>query len=226
MIRAATAIGCIICAACLMAQSAEHKQGVALYQQKNYQEAVTTLQSAAKNEVPDSSDFKESALLIGQSLFMLNQGPKAIPWLEKVGPLNEANYMLGYAYLLNHEPEKSEMAFARLFNQQPDSAGGHLVAGQMLLKQEYENEAENEIKKALAIDPRLPEAHFILGEIAIHRGQTDDGLAEMSKELELNPNFFMAWYRRGDAYTRQDKWDAAVPDLQRAIWLKQTYSGP
>jgi len=36
----------------------------------------------------------------------------------------------------------------------------------------------------------------------------------------------MAWYRRGDVYTRQEKWDAAIPDLQRAIWLNPDFSGP
>ena len=36
----------------------------------------------------------------------------------------------------------------------------------------------------------------------------------------------MAWYRRGDAYTRLEQWDVAVPDLQRAIWLNPDFSGP
>jgi tetratricopeptide (TPR) repeat protein len=36
----------------------------------------------------------------------------------------------------------------------------------------------------------------------------------------------MAWYRLGDAYTRQGKWGTAIPDLQRAIWLNPDFSGP
>jgi tetratricopeptide (TPR) repeat protein len=36
----------------------------------------------------------------------------------------------------------------------------------------------------------------------------------------------MAWYRLGDVYTRQEQWDLAIPNLQRAVWLNQNFSGP
>ncbi len=92
-------------------------------------------------------------MLIGQSYFQLGQAPKAIPWLEKVPNVNEANYMLGYAYLQANRANDSEVAFARLFALNPASAGAHLLAGQMMLKKEYEAQAEDELQKALALDP-------------------------------------------------------------------------
>lgn len=203
-----------------------HRQGVALYRQQRYTDAITALETAAKTEKYDSPEYKESVLLIGQSYFMLSQAPKAIPWLEKVPEVNEANYMLGYAYLQTAQRDNAETAFARLFNVKPDSAAGHLLAAQMMLKQEYEKEAETELTTALGLDPKLPEAHFLLGEIEIYRGKLDEGISQMNAELGLNPNFSMAWYRRGDAYTRQQRWDAAIPDLQRAVWLNPDFSGP
>ncbi len=36
----------------------------------------------------------------------------------------------------------------------------------------------------------------------------------------------MAWYRLGDAYMRQELWERAIPDLQRAVWLNPDFSGP
>ena len=36
----------------------------------------------------------------------------------------------------------------------------------------------------------------------------------------------MAWYRLGDAYSRQENWDLAIPNLQRAVWLNPDFSGP
>ncbi len=36
----------------------------------------------------------------------------------------------------------------------------------------------------------------------------------------------MAWYRLGDVYTRQEKWELAIPNLQRAVWLNPDFSGP
>lgn len=206
--------------------SDDHQRGVELYKQQKYTEAIAALQEAVKTEDPAGPDYKESALLIGQSYFMLAQAPKAIPWLEKVTNINEANYMLGYAYLQNKQPADSEAAFARLFGLKPDSAAAHLVAARMLVKKEYEAYAIDEARKAVALDPKLPEAHFLLGEMALYQGRIDEGLSEMNQEIAINPGFAMAWYRRGDAYARQEKWDAAIPDLQRAVWLNPDFSGP
>jgi tetratricopeptide (TPR) repeat protein len=209
-----------------VAVSGVHQRGVELYKQQKYSEAIQTLEEASRNEAPASPEFQESALLIGQSYFVLSQAIKAIPWLEKIPHVNEASYMLGYAYLQNKQQDQSEAAFARLFGVNPDSAAGHLAAAQMLIKKEFEHYAAIEARKAVALDPKLPGAHFLLGEVAIYSGRVEEGLAEMSEELKLNPMFSMAWYRRGDAYTRQENWNAAIPDLQRAVWLNPDFSGP
>jgi predicted Zn-dependent protease len=203
-----------------------HQQGVALYKQHKYSEAIAALQAASKGEQAGSNDYNESALLIGQSYFMLSQAPKAIPWLEKLPSMNEASYMLGYAYLQTGRQAQSEEAFSRLFGLNPKSAAGHLLAGQMMLKKEFETQAVDEVHKALALDPKIPEAYFLLAEIAIYRGRIEEGISDLQKELAVNPNFSMAWYRLGDARVRQSDWDGAIPDLQRSIWLNAEYSAP
>lgn len=219
---------CLLLALALsaVADAGAHQRALELYKQQKYADAITAFQDAIKTEKPDSADYKESVLLIGQSYFMLSQAPKAIPWLEKVPAVNEANYMLGYAYLQTKQQSESEAAFARLFGLKPDSAAAHLVAAEMMLKKEYEADAVIEVQKALALDAKLPEAHFLLGEVAIYRGRLDEGIEDLEAELAVNPGFAMAWYRLGDAYTRKQSWDAAIPDLQRAVWLNPDYSGP
>ena len=213
--------------ACSLGASSEPREsGAELFRQKKYEEAIAALEASAASEKADTPEYRESMVMIGQSYFMLSQAPKAIPWLEKAPGSTEANYMLGYAYLQNGQAAQSEAAFARLFNLNPESAAGHLLAAQMMLKKEFEKEAVDEIAKALAIDPKLPNAHFILGEIAITRGRVDEGIEELRKELSLNPNSSMAWYRLGDAYQRRSEWDAAIPNLERAVWLNQDFSGP
>jgi tetratricopeptide (TPR) repeat protein len=203
-----------------------HDHGVDLYKHQKYTEAISTLEEAVKAETPGSSEYRESALLIGQSYFMLSQAQKAIPWLEKLPGVNEANYMLGYAYLETAQPDRSEAAFARLFGLNPASAAGHLLAGQMMLKKEFRDEAVAEVKKALALEPKLPQANFLLAEVEIVRGQLEEAITLLTKELGIDPNFSMAWYRLGDVYSRQQHWDQAIPHLQRAVWLNPSYSGP
>lgn len=203
-----------------------HKTGIALYKQQKYAEAIQALEQAVKAEKPDSPEYRESALVIGQSYYMLSQAPKAIPWLEKIPGVNEANYMLGYAWLQAGEPRRSEEAFARLFGLDAGSAGAHLVAGQMMLKQEYEAQGLAEIQTALRIDPKLPEAHYLVGITAMFRGRFEEAISALKYEVAINPNFAMAWYRLGDAHARQENCGLAIPDLQRAIWLNPDFSGP
>ncbi len=206
--------------------TAGHQRGLDLYKQKDYAAAIAAFEEAAKSEAPDSPQFRESALLIGQSYFMLAQAPKAIPWLEKLPEVNEANYMLGYAYLQNAQPDRSEAAFARLFRLKPDTAAAHSTAAQMMLKKEFQDQASAEAAKALSLDPNVLRAHFLLGEIAISHGDLDGAIGHLKKEIGLDPGYAMAWYRLGDAYARGEHWDLAVPDLQRAIWLNPDFSGP
>ena len=36
----------------------------------------------------------------------------------------------------------------------------------------------------------------------------------------------MAYYRLGEALSRQLKWDEAIPPLQKSIWINPFFSGP
>jgi tetratricopeptide (TPR) repeat protein len=203
-----------------------HKQGVAFYEQKQYPQAIAALEKAVQTEDPQSTDYRESTLYLGQSYFSLIQPVKAIVWLEKTAPTVEVNYMLGNAYMQTRQVDKAQVAFARLFGVRADSAAGHLLAAELMLKKEYEDDALTHAKRALAIDPKIPGAHFMLGEIAVYKGQLDEGIAEIGMEIETNPNFSMAWYRLGEVLARQEKWTMAIPNLERAIWLNADYSGP
>ena len=203
-----------------------HLRGLDLFKQHKYTEAIPVLEEVIKSEPPDSEDYRETAMLIGQSYFSLSQAPKAILWLEKVPATNESSYMLGYAYYQTGEKEKGVASFARLFGVAPQSAAAHLLTGEMLIKRQLEDAGADEIRKALAINPRIPEAHYVLGEITMFHGRVADSIRELEQELAINPSFSMAWYRLGDAYVRQENWDVAIANLQRAVWLNKNFSGP
>src|SRR6185437_8011200 len=110
--------------------SEAHQRAVDLYKQHKYTDAVAALERVVNTETPGTAEYNESVLFIGQSYFMLSQAPKAIPWLDKLPEMNEANYTLGYAYLQTAQQEQSEASVSRLFGIKPDTAAGHLLAGQ------------------------------------------------------------------------------------------------
>ncbi|MGA2115722.1 MAG: tetratricopeptide repeat protein [Bryobacteraceae bacterium] len=205
-------------------------RGLIDYRLHDYISAARMLKGALPALPEKSPTYREALLMIGQSEYLAGHIAAAIPWLEKARDAgaggNELLYMLGNSYLQARQISKGRAAFAAIFGVEPDSSAARLFTAPMLMRQEYEDDAVSELEAALALDPKLPGAHFMLGEIAIYRAQIDHAIDELNREIAINPNFAMAYYRLGDAYARREDWDHAIPLLERAVWLDPTYSGP
>src|ERR1700682_1509623 len=207
-----------------------YQTGLDAYHRHEYVKAAEQFELAIKSAPPDSAAKREAMVFLGQSLYLSNHFKEAIPWLEQaatgqVHPL-EVNYMLGVAYVQARQPEKCVTAFAKLYVVGPTSAAARLIAAQMMVRYGFEEDAEKQLRRALELDPKIPEAHLILGELATYHGEIDRAVTELGKEIEINPNFATAYYKLGDAYSRREQWEEAIPNLERSIWLNPNFSGP
>ena len=205
----------------------EARLGGAYYSKPDYPSAAAHLEAALRE---DPNDL-ESTQLLGLAYYLMGQLPKAMPLLERIQsavdhPDVTGSYILGVTYLQSREYEKARAAFAKMFAVAADSPNAHLVLGQMMLRQEFDEQAIPELKRALELDPRLPMAHFLLGEIYLFRSRNQAALEEFRKELEFNPILWLVYWRMGDAYTRLEKWREAEQSLKQAIWLNQNFTGP
>ena len=204
--------------------------GVAYFHANDPARAIERLTPVVTRLAPGSLERREAVQVLGLSHYVAGHLAESIPYLEEVRPLVPDDvklaYALGMAYAQTQQPDKARESFARTFHVAPDSAAGHLIAGQMMNRLELEAFAEAELKAALQKEPKLPEVHYLLGQIAIFRSRLDEGLALMRDELAINPAHAMALYRIGDIYSRQLKWDAAITALQQSLWINPYYSGP
>jgi tetratricopeptide (TPR) repeat protein len=208
----------------------DHAAGVDFYKQRQFSKAIEALERAAATEKRGTPEFRESAVILGQSYYLSAKMPEAAAWLQKAvddgARINEVFYMLGNCYIQQREPVKSRAAFAAMFSVPLESAAAHLLTAQFMVRQEFEELATKELVRALELDPKIPQAHYLIGILAIFRNDLDKGMEEMRQEIAINPDFAMAHYKLGDAYTRREDWDSAIPPLQRAVWLNPDYSGP
>lgn len=204
--------------------------GVAYYHADDPLHAIDLLAPAVAKLAPDSLERREAEQVLGLSLYIAQRLAEALPYLERTqvwAPDNaELLYVLGNAYVQTRQPDKARVCFARLFRVAPDSAAAHLLTAQMMVRLEFEELAEAELLKAVAKDPRLPQAHFLLGQAALFRSRFEEAALLMKKELEINPGSAMAWYRLGEINTRQSRWDDAIASLQKSLWINPAFSGP
>lgn len=207
-----------------------HLLGVALYSANDQVRAIELLAGVVDKLPKDSAERREAVRLLGLSHYLLGHLAESIPFLEQTRVWlpnnNELTYALGMACVQTRQPDKARTAFANMFQVAADSPAAHLITAQMMVRVEFEEAAEVELKKALEKDPRLAQANYLLGQIAIYKGRLDEGLTLMASELAINPGNANAYYKMGDAYTRQLKWDAAIVALQKSVWLNPFYSGP
>ena len=204
--------------------------GLAYHQKRDYLHAVEHLSATIKSMPETDRDYRQAIQLLGISHYLLGHHREAIPYLEKTSRLipdsAEITYALGTCYIQTRNPDKSREAFARMFRVQQSSAAAYLINAQMMVRLQFEELAEQELKRALELDPKLPQVNFLLGEMAIYHAEIDRGIALLQKEIEINPAFALAYYWLGEAYSRQLKMDEAIAPLQKSIWLNPYFSGP
>ena len=205
----------------------EYLRGMVFYQQSKMVEAAAAF---AKAVTQDPKNL-EAMQMEGVTLFRLGKPAQAVPLLEQahrpVPNANvEPNYVLGLCYMDTGRYDDARRAFASQYSFAPDSAPAYLLAARMLSRREYLPIAEASARKALALNPSLPGAHFLLGEIALARGQLDGAIADFQQERDLDPLNGTVYERLGDTYIRAGDFDRAQQALNQAVLLEPAVNIP
>jgi tetratricopeptide (TPR) repeat protein len=204
-----------------------HELGAAYYKMGEYVKAIDALKKAVAEDPQD----KEGIQLLGLSSYLAGRPTDAIPLLEQVQNWYpranvDAAYILGVCYIQTKAYPQARKAFAHMFDVTPDSAAAYLFTARVLLRQEFDPVAEEFAGKAIALDPKLPLAHFFIGELHLYKSKIPEAIADFQAELVLNPAHAPTYYKLADAYSRIEKFDDAERLLQRSIWLDSTSTGP
>jgi len=205
----------------------ERLRGTVLYHQEKFGAADIAFAKALQQDPGDHTAIQ----MRGMILFRTGRPGDAIPYLEKANTWlpeenSDANYVLGLAYTQTKKYDEARKAFAALYGFPPESASAYLLSARLLLRNEFLPVAQEDARKALELDPKIPLAHQVLGEIALAQGENEMAQAEFERERTSNPMYPGVYDRLGDTYFRLGKLDEAQRALNRAILLDPYSTGP
>jgi tetratricopeptide (TPR) repeat protein len=162
--------------------------GIAYYSRGNYDDAVKSLLHAADLSPAD---------------------PRAYPFLSRAYDSSPG------------QAEEVIARFRRFAEQQPSNGRAQYYYAMSLWKGKRSQDASLDLtqisgllKKSVALDPSLAEAHLQLGNLYSEQRKYAESIPEYQRALELNSDLADAHYRLGQAYVRTGDKDRAQEQIQ------------
>jgi tetratricopeptide (TPR) repeat protein len=194
-----------------------------------YEKALEPSRKALISE-PDNAGAHQ---MLGKTYFMLGDLAKSIGELEAAARLApkdvDVTYTLGIAYLRNRQTADAKLLYNSMIKQFGDQPQLHVIIGRAYRQSGLLPEATEEFKRAIALDPHFPRAHYYLGiSYLLDEGQKkiSEAAEEFKIEMAANPDEFFANYYLGVVYIYQRKWDLAITSLQKASTIEPSNPDP
>ena len=145
----------------------------------------------------------------------------AIKALALDNPLAEAHASLAHI-LMNYDWNwaAAEKEFKRSIELKPDYATAHeWYAIHYLTATGRFEEAVQEMKRALELEPASLVMNTFMGATLYYAGRYDEAIDQCRRTIEMDPNFAVAHWHLGLAYEQRQVLDAATEEFKKAISL-------
>jgi len=100
--------------------------------------------------------------------------------------------------------EQSIRVGERKVGDAPTSAKAHFELALQLMEFRKDTQgAQEQLRKAIALDPNYADAWYNYGITLLHQNQVDEGMKALERTLELNPNIADAWTALANMYLQE-----------------------
>jgi tetratricopeptide (TPR) repeat protein len=201
---------------------------VAWFRRGEAQKAAELLESVLS---VDSGNARAHNALGRIFLFEGDTG-RAVSELQKaraIDPDFETQYFLGVALLRSKKSSEAADLFVELRESMGESAALHVLFGRAYTITHFPEQAVQEFRKAIKVDPKYPRAHALLGYATLEfYGETSYPQAKelFQQELQLQPDDYLSLVLLGICDTSLREYRAAETVLLRATRLRADGPSP
>ena len=131
----------------------------------------------------------------------------------------ETAHNLAICFLALHQKDKAQLVFDDITKNLGDTGSTHLMFGRAYREQDYPDDAEREFRRAIAIDPKTPHAHYFLGLLLLMRNEwvpTQEVRDLFRAELNINTKDYLANYLLGMFASNEKRYDESDQYLRIA----------
>ena len=193
--------------------------GLALFKTERFSEAAEELARV----VGQQPENKNALLLLSECHLQLGNSAKVVellaPWAETWQEDRVYAYLLGTALIQEDDLQGGQVWIDRVLSG-GDSAETRLLMGAAHLRAGDPLSAEEELSRAVELNPNLPTVHSLLGQALQRMGEAEAADRAYRRELEANPNDFQANLQLGNLRRDEGRYDEALAYLTRASRLR------
>jgi tetratricopeptide (TPR) repeat protein len=192
---------------------------LAYYKTAQLSKAVEHL-SAVVGRQPSN---RQAVMLLADCDLQLGEYKKVVGLLaplEAGAPNDKALiYLLGTAYIRDQQTARGQVLVDRILRE-GDSAEARLLLGTTKMNAQEFSEALTDLKKAVDLNPRLPDVYSYYGLALLATGDTAAASDAFRKELEFNPNDFVSNLQLGVVLKQNQRYDDARTSFERALRVR------
>jgi protein O-GlcNAc transferase len=168
--------------------------------------------------------------LLGSAYYAIDDPKKASQEFQDAVRLEPADpehyFKLGMVFLKHRTADPAIYVYETALKSRPDVPKLWLGLGLSQYLASRLNEAEQSLRKALALDPQYDAAYVVLGDLLEQSKRTADALDVFRKAMEIHPNLYLPYYYYGKLASKEEhEYSAeAIEKLRKAISLNPNFS--
>lgn len=191
-------------------------KGIVLYTKKNYEQAITELQSVVKTRQNAGAYF-----YLGLSHYNRNELEIALSQFRKVLDLNpnhlQARLMSATVLFQQKRIDDAITEAKRVIDLDDRNAYAHNILGSAYIAKGMTDEAVKELNRAIELEPKLVSAHVKKGIVNLAQGKRAQGEEELETAVRVAPDVLNSRYLLASYYMRQNKQARALEILKGGL---------